>query len=592
MLTKHGVWRSAALVLVGFGAGYLLGRSWPSSSLRGPLQDSIPAEIATNTGSTKGTVSTSKAARFESDLWAGIRPHSGAERDRLVSEVLAELTRHPSSGRASFYARLLAEVLSVEDLPGVEERFRRELPGLDQLEFAAGFLGAWMSRDPEGLVTHWEKQRRRDPRWEHSIRAACQELVRNDPEHFLQIAGRLPVLFESPADFRILEWQCRAVVRPEETLGRMTEVPLAMKSWVQDAAYLTIGRKDPERLIALFQEARLPADAVGQLAARVLTDPVESGRSIGAEWLGRVAEATGMPASQYSTIALAVAERRPELALQLTESIPASPGKMAGLTTILTSCVAANPEVVRSWIDARTDPEERSAGLSAYLPALVRTDPGQAVGLLSRIDELTVRQQTTTALLQEWSDSAPTAAWTWANEHADQLTGEIRTAVLGQLVVKAPEVGLPAFQSLPEEQRYRELGGLVQRLVQREPASAAQLITSNLEAPNAAAHVSTVVHQWSREDLPSTGAWIDSLPSGTVREKAITTLVGAVDGFDLDLGWRWAAKLADESAREATLLRLGERWLKQDPSAAQTAMANTPLSTGLQTRLQALRPHP
>ncbi len=132
----------------------------------------------------------------------------------------------------------------------------------------------------------------------------------------------------------------------------------------------------------------------------------------------------------------------------------------------------------------------------------------------------------------------------------------------------------------------------MQRLVQREPASAAQLITSNLEAPNAAAHVSTVVHQWSREDLPSTGAWIDSLPTGAVREKAITTLVGAVDGFDLDLGWRWAAKLADESAREATLLLLGERWLKQDPSAAQTAMANTPLSTGLQTRLQALRPHP
>ena len=580
------------LVLVGLGTGYLFGRSRTSSSLSHRLQDTIPAELTTNAGSIKRSTTASTRARLESDLLAGIRPHTGAERDRFVTEVLAELTRHPSSGKAAFYARLLAEVLAVADLPGVEERFRRELPGLDQLQFAAVFLGGWMSRDPDGLVTHLEKQSRRDPVQEHSLMAACQELARNDPEQFLQIAGRLPVLFESPADFRTMEWQSRAVVRPEETLGRMAEVPLALKSWVQDAAYLSIGRKDPERLISLLHEARLSADSVGRLAAQVLTDRADSGRSVGAEWLGRVAEATGLPVGQYSTIALAVAERRPDLALQIAESIPASPGRTAGLTTILTSCVAANPEVVRSWIDTRSDPEERSAGLSAYLPALAKSDPVQAVGLLSRIEDSTVRQQTTSALLQEWSNSAPTAAWTWANEHADQLTGESRTAVLGQLMMKAPDVGLPAFQTLPEEQRYRELGGMVQRMVVREPASAAQLIASNLEAPNAAAYVSTVVHQWSREDLPATGAWIDHLPSGAVREKAITTLVGAVDGFDLDLGWRWAAKLEDESAREATLLRLGERWLKQEPLAAQTAMANTPLSAGLRTQLQALRPKP
>ncbi len=61
--------------------------------------------------------------------------------------------------------------------------------------------------------------------------------------------------------------------------------------------------------------------------------------------------------------------------------------------------------------------------------------------------------------------------------------------------------------------------------------------------------IEVIVRRWALSDADATGAWVNSLPEGPLREKAVESLVGIVDGFDVGLAWKWALTISDPEKR-------------------------------------------
>jgi hypothetical protein len=68
-----------------------------------------------------------------------------------------------------------------------------------------------------------------------------------------------------------------------------------------------------------------------------------------------------------------------------------------------------------------------------------------------------------------------------------------------------------------------------------------------------------VVSRWLRNDTNEASIWIDSLPSGSGRDSAVSTLVSNIEREHPETALQWANTIGDERRRDYMLRRINKR---------------------------------
>lgn len=128
---------------------------------------------------------------------------------------------------------------------------------------------------------------------------------------------------------------------------------------------------------------------------------------------------------------------------------------------------------------------------------------------------------------------------------------------------------------------------LMFNLARTDPAYAAKWVADFPEGSMRDNAVSQLVGQWSREDPAATATWLNGLAAGQGRDRAVEQFVNNLGEFEPATAWNWAGSVGDERQRNQALENAARRWLSTDPKAARAAIETSGLSAEAKARLTA-----
>ena len=180
-----------------------------------------------------------------------------------------------------------------------------------------------------------------------------------------------------------------------------------------------------------------------------------------------------------------------DAAARFAESIPLGPHRDEALRRFAQGLATRAPERAEHWAVTLSDEAERTAALAYICTQIARTDAAGAIHKaehhqLDQASSITVEN-----LVHQWADQdLPAAtAWTLARPHGQQ-----REQMCSRLAI---------VQSATE------------------PEQAARLVLEEIpEGPNQTEALISVISQWATRDPQSATIWVESFPSGSLKERA------------------------------------------------------------------------
>ncbi len=90
-----------------------------------------------------------------------------------------------------------------------------------------------------------------------------------------------------------------------------------------------------------------------------------------------------------------------------------------------------------------------------------------------------------------------------------------------------------------------------------------------VDAPANTRHpVTSLIYNWARSDPESAGRWLDGMPTGELKEKAVESYVSSVSAEDPELALPRALGLREGRRRTGLLKLIYSSWQKKNPAAA------------------------
>jgi hypothetical protein len=78
-----------------------------------------------------------------------------------------------------------------------------------------------------------------------------------------------------------------------------------------------------------------------------------------------------------------------------------------------------------------------------------------------------------------------------------------------------------------------------------------------------------IASEWTKKDSQAASEWIDPLPPGKEKDKAIEGMVQELGAKDPYGSTAWASTIGDENTRVNLVSQNAQIWLKKDPDAAR-----------------------
>jgi hypothetical protein len=102
----------------------------------------------------------------------------------------------------------------------------------------------------------------------------------------------------------------------------------------------------------------------------------------------------------------------------------------------------------------------------------------------------------------------------------------------------------------------------------REPEKALTYLpkVSEADRPNAYA---TIARGWTKDDPAAASVWVDQLPPGREKDRAISGMASQLSDREPDSSTIWAATIADEKERTTAIQSSAAKWLKRDRPTAE-----------------------
>ena len=216
--------------------------------------------------------------------------------------------------------------------------------------------------------------------------------------------------------------------------------------------------------------------------------------------------------------------------------------------------------------------EDREEAQKAIEKVWAESDPVAAAKAALGLEDSERRRELLQNAVANWPD--PSAAWRWAQTIADE--SDRATALRGILSRWAkiePQQAAAHFDQLDE--RFRADAASLRQWMKRDPAAASAWA---LKLPGNALReyvIAQVVEQRLPFGIADTAAWIETLPSGGLRDAAVVRFCSEVQRSDPPTALARALTIGTPEQRRDVIRSALSSWREDDPDGARRWIEST-----------------
>ena len=175
------------------------------------------------------------------------------------------------------------------------------------------------------------------------------------------------------------------------------------------------------------------------------------------------------------------------------------------------------------------------------------------------------------SIAEDWARQAPEDAIEWVGT----LEGHERQTAMSEAMAgwaqEAPESAAAYLDGLPADERNEHVGALARSWAEQEPGAAANWLGSQPEGDSKVEAMGHVMWNWTSQDPEAASAWLAEQPPGDSFDRGAAGLAkAATSAFeDPEAGVAWSSSIQNEELRTEMTRHTLQRWMRQDPEAAQ-----------------------
>ncbi len=476
--------------------------------------------------------------------------------DDFLREALDWSQEIPLGQDRSFFMADLLRRLARQDLAaaleyagGLQQAGPRESALID-------VVSEWMRHDVDAALA-WVREQPNDQVRSRSLQSAIWQISATDPARAAELAGELdPLQGDLQMGTIYRQW---AALEPEvaaEESGRLP--PGQGRMLAQNSVAAAWAERDIDAALAWIKSLEPGHQNDTMLSAAIIS---------------------------YGT-----RQKDPRRALELAMQEGSPRVARSVLSGVSYQLAGEDLEETLEWVQTLSDEGLRDQAVQTLGWNLSNQDPQRAVELADRLSSGTARSSYVVSTVSQWSRRDPQKAAAYVEGMPE---GELRTSAIDGLVAnwayndpqKAAEF---AERNCRGEQMGRVAGVLVSNWAYKDPEAAADWLGRNVSdvQPYAAG---SLISSWlasgregSREKVES---WVDSLPTGDVRDNAVLTLGGTMTREDPQAAWEWMEQIENEELRESALSGIVNNWMLQDEQAAREWIDQADLSDDFKRQL-------
>jgi hypothetical protein len=279
----------------------------------------------------------------------------------------------------------------------------------------------------------------------------------------------------------------------------------------------------------------------------------------------------------------AIAARDPALAMSYLQKLP--PGMYRNRIAVeVGSTVAFNsPAAAISWLESIDDNRMRIEVANNMGYNLAPRDVEMAVQLVDRVPK-EARDQWVQAIAMSYANFDPAAGADWLARYRDVPEHVLQTFA-ANVADSEEDVTLDLVERFTDDrQREVVLRGLLPKIAQQAPETAARLVDDISDLHARAEAASRVAGVWSQYDEPAARKWVLSMPWGDARDNGIAAIIAQSSSVDDKLSL--LGQIQSPEKRASAIFTATMSLAVSDPEGARTVMRRYPLDPQQQARLE------
>jgi len=278
-----------------------------------------------------------------------------------------------------------------------------------------------------------------------------------------------------------------------------------------------------------------------------------------------------------ATILSAIARADPENSLALIEEFSQRTGDTSPIVNLLSFWASKDPAKAIAYAATRSEAIQAKA-YSGIAYNYVRSHPTEGVDwLLGLGDEHRQTKQNVLRSLVRVDSQLAEDTVRKVNDIA--LRGSLINSLASHKSASDPAQALDWINQFQEEPVYRQARTTILRnWANSDPEKAVNEISDELDEDVMAPILSQVASSWFRRSPEDALNWVESLPAGTGRERAITSMVGLVAAKDPDDAIKLANQISNQQNQRDAKRSIAYSWYAREPDQLENIISRLQLT--------------
>lgn len=372
-----------------------------------------------------------------------------------------------------------------------------------------------------------------------------------------------------------------AALRWATSLTNPADRNAAVGSMIQSLSQL-----DPTRAIALI-ETLPPSNDKRSAYFQIAMNWSRSDPDAAIGWINTIDNTTLRNAVVESTVRNLAAEN-PVKALELAHLSTGRDLYSRVMPGVLSSWLEVDQAAALAWLDGQPDDHSRNQILGNLGRELNPGKADLAMRLASRIRGGEARSQFLADYAGQWANLDPRAAVDWYRSlPADVDKSKVAAQIARNYGTVDPRGALAFADSLPagSEEHNEAQRAAIDAISMHNAPQAAALAMRLAGGSDRANTLTTVISRWTSSDPVGASEFLDTLPEGNLRNRAVQNFALNLRQSDPEAAAHWAASISDDATRRSSLRQVMNAWKQNDRPAALAFLRTQPLSEDLRKEL-------
>ncbi len=472
------------------------------------------------------------------------------------------------------WARLAPEDAWQESLRVADPEARRILQ--------SAVIPAWAEQQPERAFAGVAEL---PPNWDRMqlLQHVTAEIARHDPHLALNLISSIKL--PDPNTYRgiiVGEWSRYDPVGAAQWVERQNVRFQGQFAYRVADAY--VGQRPQEALDWALRISRSPGRNLWSYMLRqmALHDPQEA---------LRIALAAENPAQRGNALAgvlSSIATTNPALAMNHLDKVPAGNMRSQVIMEIASRLAETSIASAVDWLNDLEDTGMRRQAWMQISGAIVYRDADGAAEMIDRVPK-EAREAWIGSVAGAYAQSDPNKAIQWVRKFQDEPN---YPRMVQQVVMNAagsnPELALDIINRTADgKQREQLLAGVMPMLAHMAPETAARLYDDMSDENLRTQSVGQIASAWAQSDLAAARKWVSSLPSGSTRDQALTSMIGS-SAVSADDAISLIGQIQSPDRRQNAVLNVAMQLASTDPEEMRTLLRRYPLNPQHQQHLESM----